>query len=155
MFYADVLMEEYLCTLAELLLALGGEVLAATILCTHVINLGVSLKIVFKTLGNILSLWYDADPRWHVSHDAVHEQWIVGAAKDDGIDEWILAHQLVDTLLYKVVGTRAVSFVGFYDGSPEWTCYAADLDVGMEFSNLQTVALAADGSLSGKYSHMA
>ena len=73
MFYADVLMEEYLCTLAELLLTLGGEVFAATILCTHIINFGVSLKILAQTLGNILSLWYDANPWRYVAHDAVHE----------------------------------------------------------------------------------
>ncbi len=37
------------------------------------------------------------------------------APQDDGVNLWIFAHNLVDALLYKVVGSRRVGLVVFYD----------------------------------------
>ena len=76
------------------------------------------------------------------------------AAKDDGIDEWILAHQLVDAFLYKIVGTRAVSLVSFDDGCPQRTSHTAHLDVRMELCYLQAIAVAANGALGSQHTHM-
>ena len=43
----------------------------------------------------------------------------MGAAEDDGINLWVEMHDLIDTLLHEIIGTRRVGLVVFYEGYPE------------------------------------
>ena len=150
--YVDGFVEEYLCALLELLFALGGVVLACAALCERLFGLRMAREVVAQAVGDVFALRHDAHARWHVLHDAAHEQGVVGAAEDDGVDVWVEAHELVDALLDEVVGSGRVGLVGFHDGCPQRTGHAGELDVGEQFLYLKFVTAALDGALGGEQS---
>ena len=73
------------------------------------------------------------------------------AAEDDGVDERVETHELVDALLHEVVGTGRVGFACLHDGCPQRTSHSADGDVGEELLYLKIVRLALYGSFGGEY----
>ena len=78
----------------------------------------------------------------------------MGAAKDDGVDSRVETHDLIDALLHEIVGTRGVGLVVFHKGHPEGTSDARDLNIGVKFLYLKSIALALNGSLGSKDAHM-
>ena len=80
---------------------------------------------------------------------------IVTKEDKPGIDIRIKAHNLVDTLLYEIVGTRGVRLVILHQGHPEGTGDTRDLNIGMEFLDFEGITLTLDGSLCGEDAHMA
>ena len=115
----------------------------------------MSLQIILQTVCHILSLWHHSHAIGKILHDAAHEQWIMGATQDDGIDVLIHTHQLVDALLDEIISTRTISLVSLYDSSPKRTSHSAYLDIRPELTNLHLVACTLDGSLCGKDTYMA
>ena len=85
----------------------------------------------------------------------VEQQRIVRAAEYYRVDVRVEAHQGVDALLYKVVGTRRVVLVVLYQRHPQRAGHAGDADVGIEFLYLEYVALALYRALGGQYAHVA
>lgn len=77
------------------------------------------------------------------------------AAKDDRVDLRVAYHEVLDTFLYKIVGTRTVVLIVLHKRHPHRTRLARDGDVGKEFLNLEHIALTPDGSLGGHNAHMA
>ena len=138
----------------ELFRILGGEVVCLTIFVAPLLDLRMAHEVVFETLCHVFALWDDADTCRQVFQDLRHEQRIMGAAEDDGIDLGVETHDLVDALLDEVVGTGGVGLVVFHEGHPEGTGDACDLQVGMEFVDLQIVTFTLDGALGGEYAHM-
>ena len=114
----------------------------------------MALQIAGEAVGDITALTHNGHLLWHMSADAVDEQWEMGAAEDDAVDERIGLHELVDTFAHEIVGTGRVGFAGFDDGSPERTGLAGDGDVGKELMDFEVVAAAADGALGGKDADM-
>jgi len=148
----DGFVEEDLGALFEFLFALGGEVLARAALRERLLNLRMAHEVVAQAVGHIFALRHDAHARGHMLHDAAHEQGVVGAAEDDGVDVGVEAHELVDALLDEVVGSGRVGLVGFDDGSPQRTGYAGELDVGEQFFDFELVAAALHGAFGGQQS---
>ena len=151
----NLLVKEDLSTLAKPLFALCRQITAGAPLRHHGLHLGMALKITLQAVSHIGALRHDAHTVGHILHDAVHEQRIMGAAEDNGVDERVAAHQLVYALLHKIVGPRTVCLVGFHDGSPQRTSLSRDRDVGVQLANLHVVALRAYGALGGQHTHMA
>jgi len=110
----------------------------------------MALQVAGEAVGDIVALTHNGHLLWHMSADAVEEQWEMGAAEDDAVDERIGLHELVDTFAHKIVGTGRVGFAGFDDGCPERTGLAGDGDVGKEFMDFEVVAAATDSALGGK-----
>ena len=81
----------------------------------------MALKVVFQAVGNILPLRNDTDAGREVFQDLRHEQRIVGAAEDDGIDFRVETHNLIYALLHEIVGTRRIGLIVFHKGHPERT----------------------------------
>ena len=105
MIYRYVLMQEYAGCLAESFFALGGEIAARSALRNVALHFGVTLQIIGQRIRHVGALRHDAHSLGHILHYRTHQQRIVCAAENDGVDERILAHELVDALLYEVVGT--------------------------------------------------
>ena len=114
----------------------------------------MTVEVVGKRVGYVGALRHYAHSVWNVLHNRTHEQRIVGATEDDGVDERILAHQLVDALLHEVVGAGRVCFAGFYYRCPKRAGNARNLNIGEEFLNLYLVRIALDCAFCGEYAHM-
>ena len=78
----------------------------------------------------------------------------MGAAEDDSVDLGVEAHELVNALLHEIVGSWGVGLVVFHERYPEGTGDARDLQVGIELTDLQVLALALDGALGGEKAHV-
>ena len=120
-FYLDGFVQEELGLVAENVGVFGGQVVGGSALRALGLQLGMAGKVVLEGAGHVLALRHDAHGGGHVLEDFGHEQGVVGAAEDDGIDVGVLAHELVDALLDEVVGSGRVGFVGLYDGCPKGT----------------------------------
>ena len=116
-----ILVEEELGMFAEGIGVLGGEITTGGVLRTACFELGMALQIVLQAVGHILTLWDDSDAWVGVFDDLGHEQRIMGAAQDDGIDLGIKTHQLIDALLHEIIGPGTVCLVGLDDGCPKRT----------------------------------
>ena len=114
----------------------------------------MSEEVVLQAVGHVTALGNDADALGHELLNFGHEQRVVGASEDDGIDERVFCQQLIDALLYEVVGSGRCGFSSLNDGSPERACDTADSDVGKEFLNFELITLALDGSFGGKQSYV-
>ena len=114
-------MEEDLGLLPELVGVLGGEITDGGTFRTLLLHLRVTLQIGMKAVGDIFALGDDTYALWKVFQNLRHEQGIVGAAKDEGVDLGVEAHNLVDILLDEVVGTWGVGLVVLHEGYPERT----------------------------------
>ena len=79
----------------------------------------------------------------------------MGAAQDDGIDERVGLHQLVDVFLHEVVGPRPLRLALLHQRHPEGAWLPGDADVRVQFLYLQAIAVALDGALGGQYAHVA
>ena len=150
----DGFVEEDLGLLLELVGVLGGEVVDGGGLGAALVDLGVAIKVGLEALGDVFALGDDAHARGEVFQDLRHEQGVMGAAEDDGVDLGIFTHDLIDAFLDEVVGSRGVGFVVLDEGHPEGAGDARDLEVGVELVDLEIVALALDGALGGKDAHM-
>ena len=123
--------EEDLGGFLELVGVFGGEVAGGGVLGAALLDFGMASKVIGEALGNVFALGDDADACWEVFQDLRHEQGVVGAAEDNGVDVGVEAHNLVDALLDEIVGPWGVGFVVFDEGHPKGTGDAGDLDVGM------------------------
>ena len=148
-------MEEDLSLFLEFFRVLGCEVMDSSVLSTLLFYLGVTLQIGFKTLGHIFALGNHTYASGQVFQNLRHEQRVMGTAEDDGVDLRVEAHDLVDALLDKVVGSRRVGLVVFDEGHPEGTGHARYLDVGVELVDLEVVALTLDGAFGGEDANVA
>ena len=144
-------MEEYSCCLAESFLAFGGEISAFAALSDVLFHLRVALQIVGKGVCHVAALRHDAHAVGDVLHHGRHQKRIVCASEDDGVDERVETHELVDALLHEVVGAGRVGFACLHDGCPQRTSHSADGDVGEELLYLKFVRLALYGSFGGEY----
>ena len=116
-------MEEELGLLLEFFRVLGCEVMDSSVLSTLLFYLGVTLQIGFKTLGHVFALRDYTNTFGEIFFYLRHEQGVMGTAEDKGINLRIEVHNLIDALLYKIVGPRGVSLIILYEGNPEGTCY--------------------------------
>lgn len=149
-----MLVEEDLGGLAELVGILGGEIFHAASLGTTGLHFGMTLEIILKAFCHILALRDYSHTRTDIFHYLRHQQRIVRTTKNDGIYGRVETHELVDALLYKIVGSRTVCLVILNQGNPKRACHARDLNIGIEFLYLKPVAVAAYSSLCGKNSNM-
>ena len=99
----------------------------------------MSLQIVLKAGGNIVSLWDDLYTRGYVLQYLVHEQGIVRTTEDDGVHLRVQGKQFVYFLFDKIVGTGHVRLVVFNQRYPHRACNARYLDVGMQFGYFQII----------------
>ena len=114
----------------------------------------MSEEVVLQAVGHVTALGNDADALGHELLNFGHEQRVVGASEDDGIDERILGEELAYAFLNEVVGSGRRGFSSLNDGSPERACNSADSDVGKEFLYFELITLALDGSFGGKQSYV-
>ena len=114
-------MEEELGLLLESVGVFGGEVVGLGVFGTALLNLRMALQVAFQALGYVFALGDDADTGREVFEYLRHEQGIMGAAEDQGIDLRIKAHDLVVALLDEIVGAWGVGLVVFDEGHPEGT----------------------------------
>ena len=108
-------MEEYPCCLAKLLLALRGQILASATTGQHGLKGFVPVKVRTQAIGDILSLRYDAHTRRHMRDNTVHEQRVVGAAKNDCVDIRVFTQKHVYALLHEIVGSGTVRLASLND----------------------------------------
>ena len=148
-------MEENLGLLLELVGILGCQVADGVVLGTFLLDGRVALEVTLQTLRHIFALWDDADAVGQVLQDFRHQQRVVRAAKDDGVNLRVEMHQLVDALLHEIVGTGGVGLVVLYQRHPERTGDTADDDVREQLLDFHVVALALDGTLSSQDAYMA
>ena len=150
-----MLVQEHPGRIAELVGVLGGEVVDAAVSRTLALHLGMAYEIVAQARGHILALSHYAHPGVHIFHNLGHEQGVMGASEYDGIDVGIERHELVDALLYEIVGARAVGLVVLHERHPEGAGHARHADVREELVYLEVVAVALDGALGGQDAHVA
>lgn len=146
--YIYALMQEELSRLAEFVGVLGGEIMALSVLCTHGLDIGMTHKVVFKTVGHILALRNYLDAARRILQNLVEQQRIMGAAKDDRVNLRVAYHEVVDALLYKIVGTGTVVFVVLNERNPHWARLACNSDVGKELLYFKNITLTLYGSFS-------
>ena len=79
----------------------------------------------------------------------------MGATQDDGIYLGVFGHQFIEPLLDKVVGSRAVCLVVFYQRHPEGASHARDGEAWPEFLDLHIIAVALHGALGGQQADVA
>lgn len=149
MLYVYVRMKEDAGALLESLGRLGGVETHGASRGAQAVHIGVAAEVVIEAARYVLSLRHDADALGCRLVDGVHEEWVVGATKDDGVDERILGEQLGDALTDKKICSLALALACLYDGSPEGACLTCHLNVGVELGYLQIVTLTAHGALSG------
>ena len=119
--YLDRLVEENLSRLLELVRILGGEIVHLAVLGAVALHLGMAREIVNKAIGHILSLRNNFHALGQILANLGHEEGVVGATEDDGINLWVERHNLVDAFFHKVVGSWGVGFVVFNQWYPEGT----------------------------------
>lgn len=129
----------------------GREETASSSLGAAGIHLGMTFQIVLQAAGHVFALGYDADVRWSELADFFHQQRIVRAAKDEGIDGRVLLQQLADVLLYEVVGTFGMVFIVFHQRNPHGTSFAGDRYIREEFVDFHQIGFGLDGARCGKY----
>ena len=134
---------------------LGGEETRSTPSCDAGFHVGVTTEVVGKAAGYVLALGDEMDVSGRVLTDLVDEEGVVGAAEDDGVDERVTLQELVEILAYEIVGTGRVGLAVLDEGHPHRTCLTGDDDVWGEFSQLERVGVAADGSLRSHDADMA
>ena len=99
----------------EFIRIFSGEVVGLTIFGTALLDLRMTFEVVFQAFCHVFALGDDANACGQVFQNLRHEQRIMGAAEDNGIDLWVKAHDLINALLYEVVGTRGVGLVVFHE----------------------------------------
>ena len=129
---------------------LGGEVAGGGALGEALLHVGVPTEIVGKAVGYVFALWHEAHGGGKGAAQLGEEEGIVGAAEDDGVDEGVALEELVDVLLYEVVGSGAVGLAVLDEWHPEGAGLAGDVDVGGEFVDFDVVGVAAYGAGGGK-----
>ena len=92
----------------------GSAVLACATFSATFFHIGMSLEIILEATSHNCPLLNDIHIRRSIFLYFVIKERVVGAPQDDGVNLWIFAHNLVDALLYKVVGSRRVGLVVFY-----------------------------------------
>ena len=117
-FYLDLLMQKNSGVVLKLFFALGGEVMAGSVLGALAVDLGVTGQIMLKTRCHISALWHHTNTLGHMPKDALHQQGIVGAAQNDGIYLRVELHEGIDSLGYEIVGTLAFGLVCLDYGRP-------------------------------------
>ena len=107
----------------------------------------MSVEVVLQGTCHILPLGDNAYTLGYRLLQSVHQERIVCATENDGIDERVLLHQLVDTLAHEELRALALCLASLHDGSPEGARLTSDGDVGEEVGYLYLVALRAYGTL--------
>lgn len=118
-------------TLVELLGLFGSEQTESATLTDTVLHVGVSQKVGLQTICNIVALGDYLYARRHELGNLVHKQWIVSAAKDNRINQWILFKHLAYLLFHKIICSWEMSLVVLNEWDPHRASNASDLDVGV------------------------
>lgn len=148
------MMQEDTCILVELVWLFGCEETQGAALCQAFLHISVPLEIFLKTLGNIIALRNNRYAFWDKSLDLVYEQRVVRASKDNGVDGRIQMKHLIYFLFYKIVGTRFVGLVVFYQWNPHRAWHPRDFDVGVQLGYFQFVGVGTYGARCGKYANV-
>ena len=111
-------------------LAASGDVLQ------HIAMIG---EVIAQTLRHVLSLRDDADALRGVLAYLVHQQWLVSARKDEGVNLRVFFQYLIDALLYKIVSAGGVKLEVLHQRHPHGAVLPRDSDVGVEFLYLYVV----------------
>ena len=61
-------------------------------------------EIAAQAICNVFALRHHAHTGRQILQNLGHEQWIVCAAQDDAVDQWVEVHNLVEAFFHKVVG---------------------------------------------------
>src|SRR5574344_1181234 len=147
-------MKENLSTFLELIRVFRGEILTGTTFRTFLIYFRMTLEIVFQAFSYIFSLRNDTHTRFGIFKNLRHQERIMRTSQDDGINIGVSAHQLIHPLLDKIISSGTIRFIVFNKRNPKRTCYATDLHIRPELSNLQIIAFTFDSSFCGKQANM-
>ena len=113
MLHIDTLMQKDLRTFLKAFGILGSQITTRTALCYLLFDVNMSAKIALKTSCNIFTLRDNPHSWCHILNDFRHQNGVVCAAKYNSIYRRITSHEVVNTLLYKVIGTRTIGFIVF------------------------------------------
>ena len=102
-------------------------------------HLGVAGQIVFEARGDVVALGDDLYALGNVSPYFVEKQGEVGAAEDDGVDEWVLGEQFLKRVLDEIVGSWPVELIILDKRHPHGTGLSHDGAFGIEFLYFQLV----------------
>ena len=155
MAYLDIVIQEDAGTLLEAVGILCREETCHTALRAAGVHIGMPTEIVGKALYYKVALRYDADAVRNGLSQRRHQQGIVGAAKDDGVDIRVFVEELHDSFPHKIVGTIAAGLSGFYYCCPQRTCLSADFDIGEELGHLKLITHRANGAFGSDIANMA
>ena len=128
----------------------GGEVAAGGTGGEAAAHGGMSVEIVVQTFGDVAALRHEGDAERGVLPDFVHEEGIVGATEDDGVDLRVEPEELVDVFLHEVVGAGVVVLVVFDEGHPHGAGDFGDDGAGVEAFDFDFVTLRTDGAFGGE-----
>ena len=74
--------------------------------------------------------------------------------KNEGVNQRVTAHQIVQIEPYEIIGTRGKMLVVLHQRHPHRACLASHLKMGPELRNLHLISVAADGTLCGHNAYM-
>ena len=115
----------------------------------------MAAEVVLQRSRHIVALRDDAHGGGRILHDFVHEQGVVGAGQDEGVDVGIEAEHLVEPLFDKIVRTGRVVLAVFHQRHPHRAGHPRDRNVGVALVQLEFVTAGADGALRGQDADMA
>lgn len=142
--HVDHLVHEEGGTLAELIGALGGEVVAGAVLREAIVHVGMAVEIVLEALRHVFALGDDAHAGRRVFHYLVHEERIVRAAEDEGVYFGVGTKYAFNAFLHEIVRSGRVELVVLHERHPHGACLARELDVRPEFAYFHGVRTRID-----------
>ena len=120
MFYTNLIIKKDTSTLFKLLRILCCKILHGTMLRTTTLHVRMTMKVILKTFGNILSLWDYFYPTRYMLQNLRHQYRVMSTAKNDCINFRVKAHNMVNALLNKVISSRLsaslFSIIGTHKG---------------------------------------
>lgn len=130
----------------ELALAIGGEPAS---------HFGVALQVVCEAFCDNIPLGKHLYSGWRILADFADQEGVVGAGQQDGINFTPLSQQLLDMLVYEIVGSGLMVLVVFHERYPHGTGFLEDFQVGEKLADFDKVRFRLNGSPGGHDANLA
>ena len=117
-------------------------------------HFGMAAKIIGKAACHVTALRQHLYRDGQILTDFGQKKGIMRTAKNEGVNQRVAAHQIVQIEPHEIIGTRRKMLVVLHQRHPHGACLACHLEMGPELGNLHLVSVAADGTLCGHNAYM-